>query len=40
MAGRRIYINPDTAGANAHHRNRLNPGITKGPRREYPMGDT
>ena len=28
MAGQRIYINPDTAGANAHHYNRLNPSIT------------
>ena len=32
MAGRRIHINPDTAGANTHRYNRLGPGITEGPR--------
>ena len=40
MAGRRIYVNPDTAGINIYHYNRLGFNIIKGPRQKHPMGNT
>ena len=40
MAGWRIHVNSDTAGANAHRCNRLGSSVTKGPRRKYFISNT